>query len=322
MKEFTDLFLNYGKTYSKDKRKDIKLIYKSFLSLPASSWVIETIDKHIIDEGKKELIFRVLSLRTKKKGRAVWIISGTHGEEPAGPIAVSENMNFFKKLSNQGIPLVIIPLANPSGYYRDWRYLFHWKNGVIGKSVGDCEPFLLNKNNKPRRKRAHPYAEKFIKHILSLLKEYPPLFVLDFHEDEILTTGGDPFYHETKSDEDANETYIYSQGKFGSDDLIANKIVDIMRFFKHPIKPEGIVKSRSKEKIVNGIVSNIKDSSIDELIASRKIFLDNKIVKGPAAKTVIVIETLTNIPLASRVKIHSKIIKSIKEFIKLSKKQR
>src|SRR5271157_5247285 len=132
MKEITGLFLNYGKTYSKDKRKDIKILYKSFLSLPDHSWIIEPIDNHIIEEGKKKMIFPVLSLRTKKKGKAVWIISGTHGEEPAGPIAISENINFIKKLSSQGIPFVILPLSNPSGYYRHWRYLFHWKNGVVG----------------------------------------------------------------------------------------------------------------------------------------------------------------------------------------------
>ena len=312
-------FSNYGKTYSKDKRRDIKLLYKSFLSLP-SSWIIETIDDHVIEEKNKRMIFSVLSLRTKKKGKAVWILSGTHGEEPAGPVAISENMNFLKRLSSQRIPLVVIPLINPTGYYRDWRYLFHWKNRVIGKSVGDCEPFLLNKNNKPRKKKPHLHTEKFIRYILHLLKEYPPLFVLDLHEDEIKTRGGDPFYQDAKEDE--NETYIYSHGKYGSDDLIANKIVEIMRFFKHPIKPDGFVKTRSKEKIVDGIVSDIKDSSIDELLASRKIFLNNKIVKGPSAKTVIVIETLTNIPLVKRVEIYNKIIRSIKEFIKISKEQK
>jgi hypothetical protein len=319
MEEITKHFSNYAKTYPGDKRKDIKLLYKSFLSLPSSSWIIESLDEHIIKERNKKVTFPVLSLRTKKKGKAVWILSGTHGEEPAGPIAISENMDFFKKLSEQGTPLVIIPLSNPSGYYRNWRYLFHWKNWSIGKSMGDCEPFLLDEHNKPRKKSTHPRAEKFTKHILSLVKDYPPLFVLDLHEDEITTMGGDPFY---KGDEvDVDVTYIYSQGKFGYKDLIANKIVGILKYFKHPIKTEGVVQTDSNEKIVNGIVSKIKDGSIDELLASNKIFLDNKIVKGPSAKTVIVIETLTNIPLSERVKIYNKILQSIKEFIKLSKKQ-
>jgi len=320
MKEVTKHFSKYGRTHTKDKRKDIKLLYKSFLSLPSSSWIIESLDNHTIKEKKKKITFPVLSLRTKKKGKAVWIISGTHGEEPAGPIAISKNIDFFNKLSKQGIPIVILPLVNPSGYYRNWRYLFHKKDWIIGKSMGDCEVFLLNKNNRPRRKSTHPRAEKFIKHILSLIKEYPPLFVLDLHEDEISTMGGDPYY---KGDEaDADVTYIYSQGKFGSDDLIANKIVGILKYFKHPIKTEGTIQTDSGEKIVNGIVSDVHDGSIDELLASEKIFLDNKIVKGPSAKTVVVIETLTNVPLKKRIEIYSEIIHTIKEFIQLSKKQK
>jgi hypothetical protein len=317
MGEVTKRFSNYGKTYSKDKRKDIKLLYKSFLSV-SSSWIIDVVDNHIIKKKKEEIKFPVLSLRTKKKGKAIWVISGTHGEEPAGPIAIAKNMKFLKELGKI-VPVVILPLVNPMGYHQNWRYLFHWKDWKIGKSIGDCEAFLLNRNNKPIHKRTHIFAERFVKYIFSLTKKYPPFIVLDFHEDEIKTSGGDPLYNE---DEDhANVTYIYSQGRFGANDLIANKTVEIMRKFKHPLVTEGFVKTKSKDKIYNGIVSGIRDGSVDEFLGSKKIFFNGRVTKGPYAETVVVIETLTNIPLIERIKIHSKIITSLKEFIQLSKEQ-
>lgn len=74
-------------------------------------------------------------------------------------------------------------------------------------------------------------------------------------------------------------------------------------------------KTRVGEPIVNGIVSNVFDGSIDELLASRLIFKNGKVVPGPSsnlptnASSVIVVETPTvGVSLQDRVFAHSQII--------------
>jgi hypothetical protein len=38
----------------------------------------------------KKIALPIIALRTPKKGKALWVISGIHGEEPAGPNAISD----------------------------------------------------------------------------------------------------------------------------------------------------------------------------------------------------------------------------------------
>ncbi len=73
------------------------------------------------------------------------------------------------------------------------------------------------------------------------------------------------------------------------------------------------------QKIRGGVVSNIHDGSIDELLSSKYIIQGKRRVKGPYARSVIVIETNTiGIPLSKRVKIHSRILKRIREFYRIA----
>ena len=76
----------------------------------------------------------------------------------------------------------------------------------------------------------------------------------------------------------------------------------------------------SNEKIIKGVISGIKDGSIDELLSAEKIIVNNEIKKGPDAKSVVVIETKTiDVPLKKRVKAHSYILKSSKSVYTLAK---
>lgn len=64
--------------------------------------------------------------------------------------------------------------------------------------------------------------------------------------------------------------------------------------------------------IRGGIVGKSKDGSIDELMSARKIVRGGRVVAGPGAEHVIVVETdarpQTNVPLEKRVKVHQKIM--------------
>ena len=147
------------KDYTKDKRIPLQKIYNLFSKFN-SNWIGDVIYYQKADYGKnKHLALPILAFRTKKQGNAVWIISGIHGEEPAGPNAIAKNIRFLNRLSKK-IPLVIIPLCNPNGYWRNWRYpnrKFMSKNGGPEISVGDSSHFLIDsKNRKKSREEKSP----------------------------------------------------------------------------------------------------------------------------------------------------------------------
>jgi hypothetical protein len=304
----------YKESYTKDKRLPVSKIYQAIYSLGKNkNWEITQIDTHTILKNKTKIEFPLLSLKTKTKGKAVWIIAGIHGEEPAGTVAIIKNLNFFKKLANKKIPLVLIPLANPSGYFRDWRYLEDPLDWESGKSVGDSEHLLLKNSKQPRLKQARSkYSKTFTEYILNLTKTYPPQLVLDFHEDDPKTTNGDPRYND---DINNPSTYTYSDGKYGTEDIIAKEITKILKKHKQPIVNSGTTTTKEKEKIVEGIVGGMKDNSIEELFASDKIYYKNKISPGPAVQSIITIETSATVPIKKRIKIFSEIIHQINHFI-------
>lgn len=294
-------------TYKKDNRKPLQYLYESYFNLKNRGWILEDIFVQKDRIRNDEFFLPIISLRTKNKGKALWIISGIHGEEPAGPNAISKNIKFINKLKKK-IPIVIFPLCNPKGYRRNWRYperKVASRNHKLNKSVGSSVHLLpQSKNSKkpvrkiPDTKEAGAITEKVIK----LLKYYPPLLTIDLHEDESRT-----------------RPYIYSQGKFGRYDPIAKEIIKILLRNKMPLKLEG--RTRFNQSIKEGIVDEVSDGSIDELLAKERIIVNNRILKKPSAKTVIVVETTVhNIPLKKRVKVHSKIIKSIPKFWNMAKK--
>ena len=109
-------------TYKKDSRMPITEVYRKLSRLKDSLWIDEVICSQRVDlKEYKRKFLPILGFRTRLKGDALWIISGIHGEEPAGVNAIAKNIKFLNKLAKK-IPIVLIPLANPSGYRRDWRY--------------------------------------------------------------------------------------------------------------------------------------------------------------------------------------------------------
>ncbi len=64
----------------------------------------------------------VIALRTPQGGEACWILSGIHGEEPAGPNAIAASIDAIAALGERQA-VVLLPLNNPHGYVNNWRYL-------------------------------------------------------------------------------------------------------------------------------------------------------------------------------------------------------
>jgi hypothetical protein len=295
-------------TYKKDGRMPITEIYRRLSRLKDSRWIKETLHCQRIDlKHSRRKSLPILAFRTRLKGDALWIISGIHGEEPAGPNAIAKNIKYLNKLAKK-IPIVLLPLCNPSGYRRDWRYpTLKRKARILSKleipTVSASEHYLINpKTGKAQAKKPiNRESEEISTYILNHFKHYKPLIVLDFHEDE-----------------SARKQYLYSQGKLKNYDPIARKIVKILK--NHDFKFYERGRTSFNEKIIRGIVSDVSDGSIDELLASERIIVNGNIRKGPDAKSVVVIETKTvDVPLKKRVKAHAYILKSSKNIYALAK---
>ena len=177
--------------------------------------------------------------RTAHRGAALWILAGIHGEEPAGPNAVADSLASIAELAATGVPVVVIPLCNPKAYRNNWRYPNtperDWRKG--GYSVGDAEYLLpdLETGAKPRAAKAPgPETLALTEFALRLSESYPPLLVLDLHEDELSTAGG----------------YIYSQGKQAADNPVGAEIIRLLQAAGIPLRLSG--RTRFGEPIVGG----------------------------------------------------------------------
>jgi len=290
------------KTYN-DGRKPVKELYSSFFELQKSGWILYVIGYSKGSWMGKEVSLPIIALRTPKKGKAIWILSGVHGEEPAGPNAISESkvIEYLKK-TGKTVSIVLLPLCNPLGYLRNWRYINQskWDKNSEGQSVGDSEHYLLSLENPNLSRRKGPICKEcgFItKYFIENSKEYPPLMSFDFHEDDLIDKG-----------------YVYSHGKLKEKDPIAKKIANILLSSGVAIQTEG--KSRFGEEIKNGIIRGGKDGSIDDLLSTEKIIVNNKILPNHAAKSSIVIETPAKaMKLEERKKAHLNVLLSLNDFI-------
>jgi len=285
------------KTYSQDGRWPIEKLYQSFSVLEKKfGWQVEKIYEQKVGEA----LLPILGLRTRKEGQAFWLIAGNHGEEPAGPIALAQNVEFLGRLGEK-TPLVLLPLCNPVGYLRDWSNPTQRRDETrTGASVGDSRHLLPDLENpqKPRlEKPICPEAEALTFWVIKIAQKYHPYLAIDFHEDE---------------DKSGKEPYIFFNGEKGAEDPLAKEVVAVLLKNGQSLQMKG--KSPYGE-IINGIVSNAVDDSIDELLSAKKIILQGKVVKGPSAERVVTIETSTvGVPLEKRVKAHSEILRSVEKF--------
>ncbi|MFH1295369.1 MAG: hypothetical protein ABIH84_02210 [bacterium] len=238
-----------------------------------------------------------------KSEPALWILGGIHGEEPAGPQALAENIRTIDQLTQNGVPVVFLPLLNPLGYCRDDRYFNAHRNEQPGQSVTDAEHLLLNLQNPTQPRVSKPnnqYAAAILNWVLKMLNCYPPLLVIDHHEDELDRSE----VHHTNT-----VTYSYAHGNM---EIMGPLCQLINRAFGENdfiIQKNGT--TRLGERIEEGFVYNSRDGSIDEFFAEPAYFLSGNQIK-PAAAAVFAVETTRDndmgIPLADRVAVHKTII--------------
>jgi hypothetical protein len=252
--------------------------------------------------------------RTPQQGPALWLLAGIHGEEPAGPNAIAKHLASIVRLARRGVPIVVIPLCNPQAYRSNWRYPNtaerDWRKG--GYSVGDAEYLLpdLDAGAKPRAPAAPgPETLALTQFVLQTSQAYPPRLVLDLHEDELSTGGG----------------YIYSQGTDPHNSPVGAEVIRLLQASGIPIRNSG--RTRFDEPIVSGVISRddkggpIRDGSIDELLAATEVFVNGVKATGPAAPTVIVVETpaFAGSKFALRVAAQGQVVRRVRKLWELSR---
>lgn len=282
-----------------DGRAPLDRLHGQFDTLRTrENWLAETVYTYA-DAPR----LRIDAWRTRQEGAALWILAGIHGEEPAGPNALAEQVESVAALARTGVPVVMIPMCNPRAYWHNWRYPAtsdrDWKGG--GYSVGDSEyllPKLAGGDGARAAKPPGPETEALIGYVLRTAERYPPLLVLDFHEDELSVEGG----------------YVYWQGRSSEGPVVAREIVRLLQSAGVSIRMSG--KTRFDETIENGIIGPngvgqlFNDGSIDELLATPQVIVNGRARRGPAAPIAIVIETPAQAgsPLARRVAGHRAVV--------------
>lgn len=266
--------------YTADGRLPQQALFERIEAALGTDWQAET----VFDYPEQEQL-SIRAWRTRHIGPALWILSGLHGEEPAGPNAIAHQAALIDRFAASGVPVVLIPLANPRGYQNNWRYPNtaerDWKTGG-GYSVGDSEYLLpdLETGSTPRAAAVSgPETLALTSYVHTLARAYPPMLVVDLHEDELSVDGG----------------YIYSQGKQADLNPVGAEIIRALQSAGIKLRMDG--STRFGEPIVQGVISRddkglpIRDGSIDELLASDTVFIDGVKRDGPGARTVIVVET-------------------------------
>ena len=268
-----------------DGRRPVEALYSTFLSLVNEGWSLEVIAGS--QPAGTGAPLPIVALSSPQRGPAVWILAGIHGEEPAGPNAIAETIGDIAALGRRR-PVVLLPLLNPQGYARNWRYLnvAVYSETVDGQSVGDSS-HLLPSDADPGRARAaapsSPEADAITAFILRKLADYPPEASIDLHEDNLIHAG-----------------YVYSQGARGAADPLALEAVAVLKAAGVPIQQGGT--TRFDEPIAGGIIGPVVDSSIDELMSSPKV----------GARTVLVFETpAAALPIEKRVAAHAALLRRL-----------
>jgi hypothetical protein len=278
-----------------DGRMPIQALYQRYLALLEQGWQLDVIVQSQ-PQGRAHAL-PIIALHTPQAGEAVWILSGIHGEETAGPNAIAASIDVIAALGKRR-PVVLLPLNNPQGYAHNWRYLNTptWSPDIDGHSVGDSS-HLLPDPERPGHARSpaasSPEAAAITAYILEQAQQYPPAYSIDLHEDDLISEG-----------------YVYSQGNKGAADPLAALAVDILRQNGIALKMSG--ETRFGEPIEGGIIGPVIDSSVDELMSAATIIGHGQARPGPGAHTVLVFETpAKDIELQRRVDAHGALLRAL-----------
>jgi hypothetical protein len=251
-----------------DGRPAIAEIHRRCDALLASGWRRVDIAAQVTERGESLPIPAYLSSTSVDRV----LIGGIHGREPAGPIALATYAGKLRELGASH-DILLLPLLNPWGYSRHLRY------GPSGQSVSDSD-HRLGRSEAP----ACPEAAAITAFVLEAVRIHPGAAVLDLHEDPVYEA---PDYHL-----EGRGSYLYVSGEGGPAHPVARRVYRCLEASALPLIKEGV--TRFGERLVDGVIVDTEDGSIDELLARKRAC-------SPVITTEILLRSETTPPLAQRV---------------------
>ena len=251
-----------------DGRPAIADIHGRCHALLAPGWRRVEIAAQVTKRGESLPIFAYFNSTSVDRV----LIGGIHGREPAGAIALSRYAGRLADLG-RGQDILLLPLLNPWGYSRHLRY------GPSGQSVSDSDHHL---GRAPAP--ACPEAAAITAFVLDAIRINPGAAVLDLHEDPVYEA---PEYHL-----EGRGSYLYVSGDGGLDHPVARRVYRSLEAGSFPLVKEGV--TRFGERLVDGVIVDTEDGSIDELLAKKRAC-------SPVITTELVLHTETTPPLSERV---------------------
>jgi hypothetical protein len=272
------------KLFIVDGRKTIEQLYEAYDTLVAKGWTKELVYKQTIETKSGETIsYDVFSYSWGGNGQpSLWILGGVHGEEPAGPNAFAESIDEIQSLKDKNISTFFVPLLNPVGYYRDWRYFNEARDREIGfnSSVTDSDHMLYSTEAGHEGELRHPeprneFAGEVVGKLLEKTTDFRPTLVIDHHEDLLdweknLKSDVDITKEEPeKTDLNSSYSYVYADPSNPVALELCEEISTALSASGSSIRMSGKTGFQHlQEEIVNGFVWNSADGSVDELLAS------------------------------------------------------
>jgi hypothetical protein len=207
------------------------------------------------------------------------LIGGIHGREPAGAIALATYAGRLLELGRSQA-ILLLPLLNPWGYSRHVRY------GPGGQSVSDSD-HLLGRAAAP----ACPEAAAITAFVLDAVRINPGAAVLDLHED--------PVYEATEYELEGSGSYLYVSGRGGLAHPVTRRVSRCLETSSLPLIKEGV--TRFGERLVDGVIVDTEDGSIDELLARKRDC-------SPVITAETILRSETTPPLSERVFTYLKVL--------------
>jgi len=251
-----------------DGRPPIADILDRCEALVASGWRRVEIATQVTDHGEPLPIHAYFNSGSVDRV----LIGGIHGREPAGPIALARYTDRLLELGGDE-DILLLPLLNPWGYSRHLRY------GPGGQSVSDSD-HRLGRSAAP----ACPEAAAITAFVLDAVRIQPGAAVLDLHEDPVYE---DPEYHL-----EGWGSYLYVSGEGGLEHPVTQRVYRCLEASFFPLIKEGT--TRFGERLVDGVIVDTEDGSIDELLARQRACC-------PVLTAEIILRSETTPPLSERV---------------------
>jgi hypothetical protein len=251
-----------------DGRPPIADIHTRCDALLGSGWRRVEIAAQVTERGESLPIHAYFSSTSVDRV----LIGGIHGREPAGAIALARYAGRLRDRARDE-DILLLPLLNPWGYSRHLRY------GPSGQSVSDSD-HLLGRTPAP----ACPEAAAITAFVLDGVRVNPGSAVLDLHEDPVYEA---PDYHL-----EGRGSYLYVSGDGGLTHPVARRVYGCLESSSLPLIKDGV--TRFGERLVDGVVVDTADGSIDELLARKRACC-------PVITTEIILHHETTPPLSERV---------------------